>query len=163
MRTYRRRKLIYDINMHGPVICDRTHYLIYEKHLEQSALFWWWNGFFLLLVLLLFQNMTKIYVHAKSLQSCLTLWDPMDCSLPGTSVCGILQARILEWVAVSFSRGTSQPRDQTWVSCIPGRCFTIWATREAPIRYLYFPERIFYVDHHIICSLVPVLFLCSKP
>ena len=53
------------------------------------------------------------------------LCDPMDCSLPGSSVHGILQARILEWVAISFSRGSSQPRDQTWVSHIGGRCFNL--------------------------------------
>ena len=47
-----------------------------------------------------------------------TPWDPMDCSRPGSSVHGIFQARILEWVAISFSRGTSQPRDRTWVSCV---------------------------------------------
>ena len=51
-------------------------------------------------------------------QSCLTLCGPMDCSLPGISVHGIFQARILEWVATSVSRGSSQPRDQTWVDCI---------------------------------------------
>ena len=49
----------------------------------------------------------------------------MDCSPPGSSVHGILQARILEWVAISFSRGSSWPRDQTWVSCTVGRFFTI--------------------------------------
>ena len=64
-------------------------------------------------------------------QSCLTLYDPMDCSLPGSSVHGILQSRILEWVAMSSSRGSSQPRDQTQVSCIAGRFFTIWATRKS--------------------------------
>ena len=64
-------------------------------------------------------------------QSFPTLCDPMGSSLPGTSVYGILQARILEWVAIPFSRGSSQPRDQTWVSCIAGRLFTVWATREA--------------------------------
>ena len=82
-------------------------------------------------------------------QSCPTLCNPMDCSLPGFSIHGIFQARILEWVAISFSRGSSQPRDQTPVSriaavaaakllqacptlCDPisGRHFTIWATRE---------------------------------
>ena len=52
----------------------------------------------------------------KSLQVCLTLWDPMECSPPGTSVLGILQARILEWVAISFSRGSFQAQDQTHVS-----------------------------------------------
>ena len=46
-------------------------------------------------------------------QSCPTLWDPTDCSPPGSSVCGVLQARILEWAAISFSRGSSQPGDQT--------------------------------------------------
>ena len=55
----------------------------------------------------------------------------MDCSLPGSPVHGIFQARILEWVAISFSRRSSWPRDWTWVSCIVGRHFTIWATREA--------------------------------
>ena len=63
-------------------------------------------------------------------QSCLTLCDPMDCSPPGSSVHGILQARILEWGAISFSRGSSQPRDQTRVSHIAGRRFILWATRE---------------------------------
>ena len=63
-------------------------------------------------------------------QSCPTLCGPMDCSLPGSSVHGIFQARILEWVAISFSRGSSQTRDWTLVSRIVGRHFTIWATRE---------------------------------
>ena len=53
-------------------------------------------------------------------QSCLTLYDPVDCSLPASSVHGILQARILEWVAISFSRGSSRPRDRT---CLAGRHF----------------------------------------
>jgi len=56
----------------------------------------------------------------------------MDCSPPDSSVCGIFQARVLEWVAISFSRGSSQPRDWTRVSRIAGGLFTIWATREAP-------------------------------
>ena len=64
-------------------------------------------------------------------QSCPTLCDPVDYSPPDSSVHGILQARILEWVAISFSRGSSQPRDRTWVSCIAGRRFILWATREA--------------------------------
>ena len=59
-----------------------------------------------------------VCVHAKSLQSCLTLCDPMDCSPPGSSVRGILQARILEWVAIPFSRGSYPPRDWTCISCI---------------------------------------------
>ena len=58
-------------------------------------------------------------------------WDPIDCSLPGSSVHGILQARILEWVAISFSRGSSWLRNRTQVSYIAGRLITDWATREA--------------------------------
>ena len=64
-------------------------------------------------------------------QSCLILCDPMDCSPPGSPVHGILQARIQEWVAISFSKGFSWPRDQTQVSCIAGRFFTLWTTRKA--------------------------------
>ena len=64
-------------------------------------------------------------------QSCPTLCNPMDCSLPGSSVHGIFQARILEWIAISFSR-SSRPRDWTQVSSFVGRCFTVWATREVP-------------------------------
>ena len=54
----------------------------------------------------------------------------MDCRLPQSSIHGIFQARVLEWVAISFSRGSSWPRDRTWVSHIIGRHFTIWVTRE---------------------------------
>ena len=61
-------------------------------------------------------------------QLCPTLCDPMDCSLSGSSVHGIFQARILEWVAISFSRRSSQLRDWTRVSCIVGRHCTVWAT-----------------------------------
>ena len=79
-------------------------------------------------------------------QSCPTLCDPMNCSLPGSSVHGIFQARVLEWVAISFSRGSSQLRDWTLVSHIAGRRFNLWATREAlqdllkltPKRYVVF-------------------------
>ena len=66
-------------------------------------------------------------------QSCLALCNSMDCSPPGSSAHGILQARILEWVVIPFSRGSSQPRDQTQVSQIAGRFFSIWATRDAPL------------------------------
>ena len=69
-------------------------------------------------------------VLSEVAQSCLTLCDPMDCSLPGSSVHGIFQAIVLEWTAISFSRGSSQPRDWTRVSHIVDRRFTVWATRE---------------------------------
>ena len=65
-------------------------------------------------------------------QACPTLCDPMACSPPGSSVHGMLQARTLEWVAMLSSRGPSQPRDWTSISCMAGGFFTIWATREAP-------------------------------
>ena len=65
-------------------------------------------------------------------QSCPPLCNPMDCSLPASSVHGILQTIILKWAAILFSRGSSWPRNWTWVFCIAGRCFTIWAIREAP-------------------------------
>ena len=58
-------------------------------------------------------------------QSCPTLWDPMDCNPPGSSLHGILQARILEWVAIPFSRGPSWPRDGIQVSCTASQFFTL--------------------------------------
>ena len=73
-------------------------------------------------------------MHAKSLQSCLTLWDPMDCILPGSSVYGILQARILEWVAISFSRGFFQPRNQTAL------CLLHWQAGSLPLATLEAPS-----------------------
>ena len=69
----------------------------------------------------------KVKVKA---QSCQTPSDPMGCNLPGSSVHGIFQARVLEWVAISFPTGSSRPRDRTCVSHIVGRPFTVWATRE---------------------------------
>jgi len=66
--------------------------------------------------------------------SCPTLCNPMDCSLPGSSSMGILQAGILERVAYPFSRGSFQPRNRTGVSCIAGRFLTSWAIRSDQIR-----------------------------
>ena len=74
----------------------------------------------------------KMKSESEVTQSCLTFCDPVDCSLSGSSVHGILQATVLEWVAISFSRKSSQPRDRTRVSHIGGRCFNLCATREAP-------------------------------
>ena len=77
------------------------------------------------------QPWTLAYMHGKSLQSCPALCDPMDCSLPGSSVHGILQARILEWVAISFSRAPSWPRDQnriSYISSTGSRFFTTSTT-----------------------------------
>ena len=69
-------------------------------------------------------------LESRVAELCPTLHDPMDCSLLGSSVHGIFQEKILEWVAISFSRGSSQSRDWTRVSRIAGRHFTVWATRE---------------------------------
>ena len=75
----------------------------------------------------LYHSSLTLKVKVLVTHSCPTLCNPMDCS----PVCGILQPRILEWVATFFSRGSSQSRDWTWVSCFAGRFFTIWASREA--------------------------------
>ena len=108
----------------SPVICRKS--LAYEKDVWVCKI---WASY-------LYVNLTMVCC-AQMLQSCPTLFDPMDCSLPGSSVHGILKARVLEWVAIPFSRGSSPPRVWTWVSCIAGRFFTNWATREAPA-LLYF-------------------------
>ena len=76
-------------------------------------------------------HLPRLFMKVKVTKSCLTLCDPMYCSLPDSSVHGILQARIREWVATPYSRGPSQFCDQSQVSHIAGGFFTIWATREA--------------------------------
>ena len=84
--------------------------------------------------------------HWKS-QSCLALCDPMDCSPPGSSIHGIFWARVLEWVAISFSRGSSRPRGWTKVSFIAGRHFTIWATRESLVGFLHWRQILYQLSH----------------
>ena len=78
------------------------------------------------------KGLTKIKNHlvkeSEVAQSCPTLCDSMDCSLPGFSFHGIFQARVPEWVAISFARESSQSRDRTWVSCITGSRFTLKIT-----------------------------------
>ena len=79
-----------------------------------------------------------VYIYCLVAKSCLTLVDPIGCSPPGSSVNGILQASILEWVAISFSSGYSWPRDQTWVYCIGRWIVYHQATREyIHIAYVY--------------------------
>ena len=89
--------------------------------------FEYWNFNAVVTVFVLKCMKMKVFVT----QSCPALCDPIVWSQPGSSAHGIFQARILEWVAISFSRGSSQTRDQSWVSCIADRLFPIWATREA--------------------------------
>ena len=74
----------------------------------------------------LFVSILFVVLWSRSVMS---LCNPLDCSLPGSSIQGIFQARILEWVAISFSRRSSWPRDWTRVSCIVGIHLTVWATR----------------------------------
>ena len=78
----------------------------------------------------MFQYKNSLNVYKWKLFSCFWLCDPMDYSLPGSSVHGTLQAKILEWVAVPFSTGSSQPRNQPRVTCVAGRFLMSWATRE---------------------------------
>ena len=75
------------------------------------------------------------YYESKSevTQSCPTLCNPVDCSLPGSSIHGIFQGRILEWIAIPFSRRSSQPREWTQVSRIVGRCFIVWPSGKSLI------------------------------
>ena len=72
--------------------------------------------------------------RSEATQLCPTLCDPMDCSIPGSSVHRTFQARVLEWVAIFFSRGSSQLTDRAQVSHIVDRCFSIWATSEVSNR-----------------------------
>ena len=85
--------------------------------------------FLLYIIVILFSHLSiyiYIYLYVREVaQSCPTLCDPMDCSLPGSSVHGIFQAIVLEWIAISFSNGSSQPRDRTRVSRIVDRRFTV--------------------------------------
>ena len=83
-------------------------------------------------VLLFSESSNHIVLESVLLiQSYPTLWDPVNYSLPGSSVHGVFQARVLEWIAISSSKGSSPPRDLTWVSCLGRWFFTIWDTREA--------------------------------
>ena len=129
--------------------------------LAEFETIWAWK-----LMMAMEYNMSKknTWTHSESesevTQSCLTLCDPVDCSLPGSSVHGILQKRILEWVAISFSRGSSRPRDRTWVSRIAGRRSTLWATRKAHHEPITIPKN----GNVLVTQLCPTLaFLHRMP
>ena len=101
-------------------------------------------------------GLAHVCMGAKLFQSCLTLFNSMDCSLPGSSVCGILQVRILEVVAMPFSRGSFWPRDRTLVSCISlilGGFFTTeppGKPRSGPYsRWKIIPQRLDYQQEEI--------------
>ena len=87
-------------------------------------------------------------------QSCLTLCDSVDCYLPGSSVHGISQARTLEWIAVSYSRGLSRPRDQSHISCLAGRFFTPEPLGKAIYTYVYIYVYIFFFRFFFLYRLL---------
>ena len=112
------------IHFLGQAENPHIYLVIFIQHSVLSNNWFWINGL----------KWKKVLVS----QSCLPIFNPMDCGPPGFSVCEISQARILEWVATFFSRGSSWPRDHTWVFCIVGRLLTIWATWEAHGLSIYF-------------------------
>ena len=105
--------------------------MAWQEVLQSSTMWWWWW-----------------FSRSVVSDAC----DPIDCSLPGSSVHGILQARILEWIAISFSRGSSWPRDWTQASCIAGRFFTNWTMREAQVQQYRLSDS---ASPHILCCLSP--------
>ena len=129
--------------------------------LQQNSLCLNWECPLCCFILFLFLLLCKVrWSHSVvSAQSCPTLCNPVDCKLLGFSVHGILQARILEWIAVFFSRGSSRPRDWTRVSLIGGRRFNLWATRE--VHSVSLGERIIYHRLRELCVLVFLHSLCG--
>ena len=122
------RKLLDGYLIWSQTLSEKPDYWNRLCKLEQFFFMWW--------VKISFSSVCAWigFIHKRMLltQSCPTLWDTMDCSLRGSSVHGILQARVLDWVTIPFSRGSSRPKDQTQISCIAGRFFTIWATKGSP-------------------------------
>ena len=103
-------------------------------------------------------HLIPLCISAPCVQSCSTL-----CDLPGSSVCGIFQARILAWVAISFSRESSSPKDQTcllFVSCTAGGFLTCWAIGEALCVFLAWSKHEFNLKNP--CYICPYLFLLSQ-
>ena len=123
---------------------------------------------------LFFFSFNRCESESEVTQSCPTPCDSMDCSPPGSSVHGILHARVLDWVAISFSRGSSQPRDRTRGSRIAGRCFIVWATgkpligiidKKKCVRYLEYTLWWFYIYIYKTTSSIltypsPYIVLC---
>ena len=118
-------KVVKHISLAGTLASDWGQHCEFHESKVKTVKPYWSN----IIYLNHFQKFLTCFF--KYIQSYPILCDPMDCSLPGSSVHVILQAGILEWVATFFSRGSSWSRDQTWVSCLAGRFFTIWTTREA--------------------------------
>ena len=132
-------------------IWSQRKYYIFKVDLFPNFL--WANQYNILYIVLLiytiffvsqypYKVVNNACMHAHSFQSCLTFCDPIDCSPPGSSVHGILQARTLEWVARTCSRGSSQPRDQThvpYVSCIGTQVITSSTWKAHTIQIINYP------------------------
>ena len=124
----------WDLNVHSFIhLCSFIYSFLVTHSLQECLPKCFLGGKKVKVKVKLFTQMFSGWKESESesevAQLCPTLCDPMDCSLPGSSVHGILQAKVLEWVAISFSRGSSRPRDWTQVSRIPSRHFNLWAQR----------------------------------
>ena len=122
----------------GLLLCRQSLYCLNHQEIPENTFYTYCSFKIIAIIISIARDFSyfskkkkMLYILSEVAQSCPTLCDPMDFSLPGSSIHGIFQARILEWVAISFSRGTSRPRDWTQVSCIVGRRLTVWVTREA--------------------------------
>ena len=116
------RQILYQLELSGKPICGNTIFKC------SHILRFWGIG----------PQHIFLPCHALCAQSCPTLCDPLDCTLPGSSVHGIFQARILKWVVISSSRVSSRPRNRTRISCISwivGRFFTHWTIREVNMSF----------------------------
>ena len=102
------------------------------QHHSSKASILWCSAFIMVQLSYLYTTTEKPCMLV--IQLCPTPGDPMDCSPPGSPIPGIFKVRIMEWVAISFSRRPFQPKDQTQVSCTAGIFFTHWATREVPVK-----------------------------
>ena len=116
--------------------CHLSFRITYVNSLFLSPQICSFSVFFISLI-----DLPESDVKALAAQSGPTLCDPVDCSPPGSSVHGILQARVLEWVAIPFSRGSSWARDWTLASHIVGRPVTLWTTWEAQLSFLFAHNR----------------------
>ena len=103
--------------------------------------------------------------QSTNIQFCLTFGDSTDCSQPGSSLYEILHTRTLKWVAILFSRGSSQSRDRSHISCIASRFFTVWTTREDQQCYsiicqinMQMP-----ISEKVILSFVYIFLMCTSP
>ena len=124
----------------NPGLLHCKQVLYYLSHQENPVL--WWFELFCTFTALITKFWLKVYTgYALVNESCLTLCNPMDCSPSGSSVHGIFQARILEWVAIFFYRGSSQSRAQTCISCTGRRILyhcSMWEALFIQDRFLYY-------------------------